>query len=605
MMSINWMVGAAAVAFWLAVAIIPVTVSAQSPEASAISTPSSRAAIIPRELVVTLQHGTSVKELVADFKSKKMDVQIAGYSPTTNTVLVRLPATEHSPHETNAALQTAFDLDSVDTVEPNVVYGLTEIPNDPLIPVMKHLAQINASSGWDLISPAKPIVVAVLDTGIMLDHEDISANLWTNRREIADNRLDDDGDGLIDDIHGWNFVDGNNQPLPASTSERHGTHIAGTLGAVGNNMLGGSGVAWKAGIQLMPLRICVSDCSLFFAVSAINYAVEHGARVINISWGGPTNAESLRRAIENAAGKGVLIVAAAGNGDALHVGQDNDAQPFYPAGYKLPNIIAVAAVDELDNLTSFSNYGKSTVHIAAPGSHILGPVPVLNQQTQKIESGYRALNGTSQAAPLVAGTAALLLARNPNITLAQLRAFILGSGDVVQSLSTKVSSRRRLNVLGALSAAVDTASPASLGMLEMMETVSPLPSEDITAKRGIRRIPPPDALRLEPAPGPLPPPDDVVLRGNGERFAEAQLQNGTTSHRLRDFVVQLEPGVQLTDIQSRIYNLQISQINKAYGNNNVFRIRVKSDASDQVIVGQLLRIPGIATAEPNGTYKLQ
>ena len=245
------------------------------------------------------------------------------------------------------------------------------------------------------------MVVAVIDSGMQLNHGDLAGNLWTNPGEIAGNGIDDDDDGYVDDVHGWDFVGDDNLP---NDDFGHGTHVAGTLAAVGNNGIGVVGVAYSS--RIMPLRVLdgsgqgyVSD-----AVRAIDFATRHGVRVSNNSWG-YTGAASqvLYDAIQAAGAAGQLVVTAAGNSSA-----DIDAIPEYPAAYDLPNIISVAATTQDDHLAVFSNYGAAGVDVAAPGEHILSTLP----------GGYGFADGTSMASPHVAGVAALLLAAHPTWTVA-------------------------------------------------------------------------------------------------------------------------------------------------------------------------------------------
>lgn len=234
-----------------------------------------------------------------------------------------------------------------------------------------HGADINAPEAWEVTKGAEEVTIAIIDTGIAYSHPDLAANMWINPGEdpwsdpndpTTGNRIDDDGNGRVDDWRGWDFVDDDNDSMDF---HGHGTHVAGTIAAVGNNGRGISGVMWRA--KLMPLRFLnlqgigtVSD-----AISAIRYATQKGARIINASWGMGSFSRSLLHALRSCQKEGVLVVAAAGNNAA-----NTDDHPFYPASYDLPNIISVAATDRQDSLASFSNWGPSTVDVAAPGVSI-------------------------------------------------------------------------------------------------------------------------------------------------------------------------------------------------------------------------------------------
>jgi subtilisin family serine protease len=268
-------------------------------------------------------------------------------------------------------------------VQPNYLYRMAAAPNDPRFAEYWGLqntgqtvngqagssgADISAVSAWDEISDCSSVVVAVIDSGVDYSHPDLAANIWNNPGEVIDG-IDNDGNGFIDDVRGWDFVQADNDPMDFNS---HGTHVAGTLGAVGNNGIGGTGVCWNA--RVMPLRVLnsVGVGTTADIVAAIDYAAANGARILNMSFGGPDGVagDLMDMAIANAAVQGVLVVAAAGN-----EGADNDLLPSYPASYARPNIIAVAATDQQDSLAAFSNFGQISVDVAAPGTNILSGVP--------------------------------------------------------------------------------------------------------------------------------------------------------------------------------------------------------------------------------------
>lgn len=265
-------------------------------------------------------------------------------------------------------------------VEPNYIYKATAMPNDPdygLYWGLQNTGQtVNGASGfagkdmaaskaWDINTDCTAITVAVIDTGVDYNHPDLAANIWSNTAEIPGNGVDDDANGFIDDVRGWDFVQGDNDPMDFA---HHGTHVAGTIGASGNNGTGGTGVCWNA--TIMPLRVLGSTGSGFSSdiLAAINYAVANGAKVINMSLGGGGFSNLMNRAIANA--PNVLFVIAAGND-----GTNNDLTPSYPASYNQPNIIAVAATTQTDSLASFSNFGATSVDVGAPGTNIRSTVP--------------------------------------------------------------------------------------------------------------------------------------------------------------------------------------------------------------------------------------
>ena len=346
----------------------------------------------------------------------------------------------------------------VEYVAPNTAYQLAVKPNDLSAELWgldntgqridgvagKADADIDAPEGWAIRTDAAEVVVAVIDTGIDYTHPDLAANLWTNPGEIPGNGIDDDGNGYIDDVHGYDFADDDADPMDLNG---HGTHVAGTLGAVGNNGRGISGVAWTT--QLMAVKIFADGDGNAYASDIINgilYAADMGAQVSNNSWGAlwsdSVKAQVLDRplyeAVAHANQAGMLFVAAAGNnGVSL-----DERHMSTPSGFRLPNIISVAASDNTDALAAFSNYGQTETDLAAPGVSIRSTLP---------GNAYGVLSGTSMAAPHVAGAAALLYAQNPDLRAPEARAILMGTSDRLAALTGKVSSGGRLNLHQALS----------------------------------------------------------------------------------------------------------------------------------------------------------
>lgn len=304
-------------------------------------------------------------------------------------------------------LQDLSDDDQVESVEPNFRLASTPVPdadegepNDPyFVPDRQWgLRTIEVEKAWKRTNSSR-IIVAVLDSGVDYEHPDLAENIWVNEQE-TDDGTDEDGNGFVDDVHGPDFVDGDGAPLD---SIGHGTHIAGIIGAVGNNALGIVGVNWS--VKIMPVRVFSSSeetVPLDQVIKAIDYAVKKGARVINMSWVTPTHSPDLLNAIAGAGD--VLMVAAADNGGDDLVGDDITTSPLYPASYAAPpfsldNVISVMATDERNQPAGFSNYSQTAVHLAAPGSPIFSTF-----------SGgtFASKSGTSMAAAYVSGAAALL-----------------------------------------------------------------------------------------------------------------------------------------------------------------------------------------------------
>ncbi len=256
---------------------------------------------------------------------------------------------------------------------------------------------VGAVSAWKIPIANQDLVVAILDTGIDLLHEDLKTNIWKNRLEIESNQSDDDANGFINDVYGWNFVDDNGN---VQDDNNHGTAVAGVLGADTKNGKGSRGLLTKGSLMVVKILDQNGMSTTERAVMGIEYAVKNGASVINASWGGTTFDQVLFDTISWANERGVLVVCAAGN-EAKD--NDTDERPSYPASFQLPNVVSVAAHDNQDRLVSFTNYGKETVHVAAPGIGIYSTV----------RGGYLWLQGTSFAAPFVAGVAAMLRGQEP------------------------------------------------------------------------------------------------------------------------------------------------------------------------------------------------
>lgn len=307
-------------------------------------------------------------------------------------------------------------------------------------------ADIDAPEAWGDTTGSSGTIVAVIDEGVDVDHPDLRNNIWRNADEVPDNGRDDDGNGYVDDVNGWDFYNDDESvydPDPVNGSgDEHGTHVAGTIAAEGDNGRGITGVNWQARIMslkfLGPRGGYTSD-----AVEALNYAVANGARISNNSWGGGGFSQALSDAITRADRAGHLFVAAAGNS-----GVNTDNTRHYPSGYTNPNVVSVAATDRFDRLASFSNFGTSTVDVAAPGVSILSTLP---------NGGYGSYSGTSMAAPHVTGVAALLKSQNAGLDDADLKSKILKSADSKSNLEGKTVTGGRLNAAGALDARVSTA----------------------------------------------------------------------------------------------------------------------------------------------------
>ena len=325
---------------------------------------------------------------------------------------------------------------NVEYAEPNGFFKICVTPNDPYYNRQWGLSKILASEGWDSKSGDPSIVIAVIDTGVDYDHQDLRSNIWSNSGEIKNNGIDDDGNGYIDDHIGWDFVSVpqswvavGEDPGPADNNPYdfvgHGTHVSGIAAGRTNNGVGAAGTTWDS--KIMPLRAgyAASDGYGYLefddAAEALYYAADNGADIINMSWGATYDSSLIRDAIAYAKDKGVVLIASAGN-----VISEIATKPYYPAYYD--GVIAVAATDENDKLsiwswTVFSNFGD-WVDVCAPGTYIYSTLPGNN---------YGYYSGTSMAAPFVAGLAALVKSKNPSFTAVQIEEKIKASADNVEA----------------------------------------------------------------------------------------------------------------------------------------------------------------------------
>jgi subtilisin family serine protease len=405
----------------------------------------SRAVMVADHVLVRIRDGVSADRLREFAQDCGGGLRLALHKP--GFYLVSAP--DAAP-DTVPRLLAALNRDPsvVDYAEPDhILYAVQTIPNDPSFGTLWALnntgqsggtpdADIDAPEAWDLATGSSEVVAAVVDTGINYNHPDLASNIWVNPLETA-NGIDDDGNGYVDDLHGWDFVHNDSEPLD---DYGHGSHVAGTIAASGNNTLGVAGVNWQCRLMALKFLDNRGNGTTSDAVDALAYATAMRRRGIpvrltNNSWGGG-NGYSLSAAIAESGDAGLLCVAAAGND-----GSDNDAFPFYPASYSWSNIIAVAATDRRDALAGFSNHGRKSVDLAAPGVEIYSAT---------LGTSYGSMSGTSMAAPHVAGVAALLWSAWPEARWQDVREAILSSVDPLPALTNITLTGGRLNAYKAL-----------------------------------------------------------------------------------------------------------------------------------------------------------
>ncbi len=401
------------------------------------------------ELLVKYKNGTASE--AARSVNDQLRASVLEEFPDLGWQRVKLPE--------NLSVDEAVNLyknsSEIEWVQPNFYYHLLSTPNDPQYSNsgMYGLAKINAPSAWDLTTGSAQVVVADIDTGLRYTHEDLAANAWTNPGEIAGNGIDDDGDGFVDDVYGWDFF--YNDSNPFDDAGGHGTHTAGTIGAIGNNGKGVTGVNWN--VKIMAVKIYSpngSDSTSAMLVNAYNYVRMMKNRGVNIrvtnnSYGDCGEAcgydQATKDALDAMGNAGILNVFAAGNDnqnvDSFPAG--GNPSPGYPARYTSPSVMAVAASTSTDARASFSNYGATSIDVAAPGAGVLSTFG-------RSDTDYAILSGTSMATPHVAGAAALLSSYNPNLSPASLKATLMNTVDVLPAWSGLVKSGGRINVDRAL-----------------------------------------------------------------------------------------------------------------------------------------------------------
>lgn len=358
---------------------------------------------------------------------------------------------------TEAAIERLRGMPEVEYAEPNWIYQHYATSNDTYftngslwgMSAGGNTFGSGAATAWGNNKlGSNTVYIGIIDEGYMYTHVDIAANAGTNPGETAGDGIDNDGNGLVDDVYGWDFA-GNNSSLFDGVGDDHGTHVAGTIGGVGGNGIGVAGVVWN--VKLLGAKFLGSTGGTSAnAIKAVDYFTGLKNKGVNIvatnnSWGGGGFSQALKDAIDRANTAGILFIAAAGNS-----GTNNDATASYPSGYTSANIIAVASITSTGGLSSFSQYGATTVDIGAPGSAIWSTVPVAvgKGKNATVGSGYASYNGTSMATPHVSGAAALYASLNPGATAAQIKAAILGQSTPTGSLSGKVATGGRLTVSG-------------------------------------------------------------------------------------------------------------------------------------------------------------
>ena len=420
----------------------------------------------PGEIIVGLERQASQADL-RDL-NRETGAAIEEDLPRSDVNVIDLPR----DLTVNEAVRAYENSPDVAYAEPNFKLQPAAVPNDPQFNSLWGLnntgqtggtsdADVDAPEVWNVSTGSQNTVVAVIDEGIDINHPDLRDNIWRNPGEVAGNNIDDDNNGYVDDVNGYDFANDDASvydPDPITgNGDEHGTHVAGTIAATGNNGVGVTGVNWDA--QVASLKFLGANGGYTSdAVEAINYAVVEDMPISNNSWGGGGYSQALRDAIARADANNHIFLAAAGND-----GANNDTTASYPANYNVPNVVSVAASDDADSLASFSNFGATSVDLAAPGVGILSTLP---------GNSYGRYSGTSMATPHVAGVAALIKSQEPGLDDAQIKARLLQYVDKKASLQDKVATNGRLNALRAITENVDTTKPT-------VTDVRPVPASSI------------------------------------------------------------------------------------------------------------------------------
>lgn len=406
----------------------------------------------PSEIIVKYKNGGKIVGSSAAISTTRSFIRYSIGAKSINKISKL--GVDHIKISSSQNLDKTIDeinsLPDIEYAEPNYLFKAIAVDEDveSKIPYLESnlwgLLSIEADEAWKITTGGEAIV-AVIDSGIDYEHENLVNNIWVNETEDRNgdgvctdsdfDGIDQDNNGYVDDCNGWNFVSNNNDPYD---DLNHGTHVAGIIGGDGSHEIFGVSRV----IKLMAVKFIDSDGygKTSDAINGIIYAVKNGAKILNNSWGGNNYSKSLKAAIEYANSKNSLFLAAAGNS-----ADSNDRLPHYPSNYGVVNVVSVSSINQFDDLSYFSNYGNDSVDVAAPGEYIYSTVA---------GNGYSVYSGTSMATPFVSGIAALVLAVKPNLNVYDLKRVVLESTEHESSLSGRVLTSGRVNAANALNLAL-------------------------------------------------------------------------------------------------------------------------------------------------------
>lgn len=399
---------------------------------------------------------------------------ISLFSDKTEPIIYVLDLENPSRENVIDTIEKLKAMPNIEYAEPNYnVYEFSE-PNDTYYQNGKQavLDLIGAKKLWDFDIDCSDVTVGVMDSGIQTNHEDLIDNIWVNTREIVGDGIDNDGNGYIDDIYGWNCGDSNGD---VSYVSNHGVHVAGIVSAVTDNSKGVASVARNAKIASIKIFNSSGKSTLSYIIEGINYAKKNDINIINCSFGGvgwgSTSVSIVKSAIE--AVLDIFFVIAAGNIATSTPQADNDKVAVYPSQLTkdLDNVISVANTTSSDELSSTSHYGAKSVDIAAPGTDIYSTIPT---------NSYKVMSGTSMSTPMVTSTVAVMRAINPNISAKEIKETLCSSSDKLSALTGKVISGGRLNAYNAVKAIMPTATPTATPTVKPTATPTTVPTPTVT-----------------------------------------------------------------------------------------------------------------------------
>lgn len=398
---------------------------------------------VPGEFVVKLKPG------MMRMSTQALSTQLNGFV-TQKISGQNIVVVKKAVFQTNdSAVKSLNENPMVEIAEPNYIYKINKAPTDPMYSQTWGLGNIgqadpknqvgvagidiNAERAWEIQTGTREKIIAVIDTGIDYTHPDLVDNMWTNDAEKNGTAgVDDDNNGVVDDIYGYNAITGTGN---AKDDQGHGSHCAGTIGARANNGIGVAGVNWNVRMMAVKFLDAGGSGSLADAIKAIDYATKMGAHVMSNSWGGGGFSQTLLDSIQRSNDAGAIFIAAAGNEY-----NNNDNSPTYPSTYQVANVMSVAAIDNRGAKADFSNFGKKTVHLGAPGVNVMSTTG----------GKYASFSGTSMATPHVAGVAALLWANEPNLTAAEVKARLIATTRPLASMKGKTRTGGMVDAYGAL-----------------------------------------------------------------------------------------------------------------------------------------------------------